>query len=368
MTEIVFVNDIGGWGGAERVLESVVGHHATDDELCLIVGTQGRLRDAARSHGVETVVERIPEDSRNFSGLYRWGKRVANEITERNPDLVYLNNLRSILFVSPHLRGTNLLWHEHNIQPSVVRRVAVNGLGVTFPDRIVAVSNAVARSYVRPIRRRKVDVVYNGLPRVPSDHEISHDFGEHYDVTPNDFIVLHPSSLQCWKGQSSLIRAAADICDERDNVRFLFLGDVNSETKYVRELRELTERLGVEKEVFFLEFIEDVVDAFVQSDVVVHTSIRPDPLPTVILEAMSTATPVIATAVGGVPEIVVDGETGYLVDTESPPQISNAISSLIDSPEMAIEMGRRGYDRFEQRFTEKRFLRDISAQIEAAIS
>jgi glycosyltransferase involved in cell wall biosynthesis len=100
----------------------------------------------------------------------------------------------------------------------------------------------------------------------------------------------------------------------------------------------------------FHGFITDLRDRLADLDVLVQPS-RADNLPLAILEAMAAGLPVVGTRVGGIPELVADGETGFVVDAESPTALAEALERVAESPGPRLELGRRGRERVNEHFS-----------------
>jgi len=116
-----------------------------------------------------------------------------------------------------------------------------------------------------------------------------------------------------------------------------------------QELRALAEELNLSHAVEFRGFIVDGRAAMEQFDIFVHPS-RWEGFGLVFLEAMAASLPVIATNVSSIPEIVVDGETGLLVDVDDVGELADAIIRLIENPQLAEKMGRMGRKRVQEKF------------------
>jgi glycosyltransferase involved in cell wall biosynthesis len=118
------------------------------------------------------------------------------------------------------------------------------------------------------------------------------------------------------------------------------------------ECTTLARTLGVQSAVHFLGFIDprELPVHYGRADLFVLASVR-ESFPLVLLEAMASGLPVVATAVGGIPEMVVDGETGLLVPANNSQALAHAINSLLDEPARMKAMGARGKERVRKHFT-----------------
>ncbi|MFX0197534.1 MAG: glycosyltransferase family 4 protein, partial [Candidatus Hodarchaeota archaeon] len=148
------------------------------------------------------------------------------------------------------------------------------------------------------------------------------------------------------KGHQYLIDAAPKIVSAFPDVYFVFVGDGPLRS----ELHFKVHQLGLDSQVLFLGFRSDVRDLLNAFDVFVLPSLY-EGLPNVVLEAMACGKPVIATEVDGTPEAVVQGETGILVPTQDSEALANAIIELLGDRRKVEEMGRRGRERVEMKFS-----------------
>jgi len=127
--------------------------------------------------------------------------------------------------------------------------------------------------------------------------------------------------------------------------RFVLVGDGPRET----ELRALAERLGVSNAVTFLGRRADVPALLARADVVCHPA-RMEGLPNAVMEAMAAARPLVATSVGGTPELVQDGIHGLLVPPEDPAALAAGILAVLRDPDRAARLARAAHARIESTF------------------
>jgi glycosyltransferase involved in cell wall biosynthesis len=168
-------------------------------------------------------------------------------------------------------------------------------------------------------------------------------------------IVGHLSEV---KGYPAFFKAAARVARLVDSVAFLVLGEETVKTGYREYLEELARSLGIAHCVYFLGWRADVATVLRAADVMVLPS-RAEGLPLSILEAMACGKPVVATRVNGVPEAVVDGTTGTLVEPDDDEAIAEALLRLFHKPDIARRMGAEARQVAETQFSVTRFVRDI---------
>lgn len=151
------------------------------------------------------------------------------------------------------------------------------------------------------------------------------------------YVIGTVASLRKEKDYFSFIKAAQQVLQQRTDVRFISVG----EGKLRGELEELVRQLGIQQYVFFLGFQRNTLDIMKAMDIFVLSSIT-EGLPTAILEAMSLGKPVVATAVGGVPELVREGENGFLVPAGDYMALASSILTFLDSASLRKRLGQRG--------------------------
>ncbi len=158
------------------------------------------------------------------------------------------------------------------------------------------------------------------------------------------------------KAHETFLEAAALVAAKRPEARFLVVGDGERRA----ELEALARRLGLARSVAFLGWRADLPAIYRDVDVVALTS-RNEGSPVSLIEAMAAARPVVATAVGGVPDLVEDGVSGYLVEPGQPAAVADRVLALLDDPERREAFGRAGRKRVDPAFDAARLLRDVDA-------
>ena len=156
------------------------------------------------------------------------------------------------------------------------------------------------------------------------------------------------SRLSKQKGLEFLLRAVPGILRNVPDSVFIIVGD--GELK--PELRQLAEKLGIEKKIIFAGFRKDVLEVMNIFDVFVLSSLW-EGMPLALLEAMALSKPIVATAVGGCRELVIDGENGFLVKPSEVSELSEAITTILRDSELASRMERNSRKKAEQYTVEK---------------
>jgi glycosyltransferase involved in cell wall biosynthesis len=197
----------------------------------------------------------------------------------------------------------------------------------------------------------KIKTIYNGidLKKIEMDNSsIRKELG----IDKKSKIISMIAKATWAKNIRLFLEIAEQITRHYSDVKFLLIGK-NLTRNYVKK------RFGIsaEQNVFMLGERKDIINILNGTDIFVLTS-RTEGLPNVIMEAMGASKPVVATNVGGIPELVVDGETGYLVPSNNVEKLSQAVIRLLENPRIAKKIGETGRKRIEELFSVDRMVKE----------
>lgn len=219
-----------------------------------------------------------------------------------------------------------------------------------FASAAVSNSRAGARYLQdRGIDARKIRVIYNGVSAVrvtATDDEIA-EARLRFEIPEGRRVVGIVGSLQEAKDHRTFLRAAASVKNQHLDSHFLIIGD----GELRGDLQRLAVELGIRDSVTFTGNQPRIAPIVALFDVAVLSSCDHEGCSNAILEAMGAGKPVVCTGVGGNAELVTDGETGFVVEPQSPAALAERICGLLSAPDTARQMGQRGRDRFERQFT-----------------
>jgi len=211
--------------------------------------------------------------------------------------------------------------------------------------------------------RRAIAVIRNGVdvdlfaPR-PPDESLRSSLG----LPPRAPLVVAVSRLNPMKGIDDYLKAVALLADRFAQARFVIVGDGASR----RELEEQARRLGIGERVVFTGTRLDVAAILSQATVSVAPSLS-EGLSNVVLESMAAGAPVVATRVGGTPEILEDGVTGLLVPPCDAPALAGAIGRLLGDAALARRLGEAARSRALQRFSMQHMVRETEGLYRALL-
>jgi glycosyltransferase involved in cell wall biosynthesis len=212
---------------------------------------------------------------------------------------------------------------------------------------------------VEKIRPEKIYVVYNGLnvSEVPQ-HKNNHSEKEKIGIS-NGPVIGMVGNFRGMKGHDIFIQAAQFLLKIRDDFHFLIVGDGKDRKKYELEVHSS----GLKNHFHFLGRIANVYNALNLMDIFVLPS-KWEGLPICILEAMVSKIPVIATDVGGIPEIVRKDQTGVLIPPNDPIALKDAVLKLLESSSFSQELVKRAHQEILQKFNQERMVRETVAVYE----
>jgi glycosyltransferase involved in cell wall biosynthesis len=244
-------------------------------------------------------------------------------------------------------------------------------LGGKYFNSVIAVSNAVRQEVIkrRWFREGKTFTIYNGINT--ANYENAHDgitLRKELGIHPKYPVVGMVANIRKIKGYHYFLEASSIIHRYNRNVQFLIIGNDWTEPGFtIAELKRYAEKTGVSQNLHFLGGREDVADLISLFDVAVLASLS-EGFSNVILEYMASSRPIVATEVGGNPEIVVHGETGLLVPPADAQALADAILSILEDEEAALRYGAAAKKRVEDKFGLGKMIREYEDLFERVIS
>ena len=250
-------------------------------------------------------------------------------------------------------------WHERHL----VRRVN------STCDAIVANAMAVRDRLVRTwgVSKDRVAVIRNGVDLerfVPVSRARRAHMKRELGLRETDCLAVMVTHLVPVKGVETLVDAAATLPREAPNARFVVLGG----GPLLDALRERARAVAIGQAITFIGDVSDVVPYLAAADLGVLSSLS-EGFPNAVLEYMAMGLPVVATAVGGVPELLgADGDCGYLVPAGAPAAIAERVALLMSDPDLRADMGRRGRLRIEALFGADRMVMEYGRLYDRLVS
>ena len=343
---IAHVNVGRGYRGGQRQTEILIRELASADVQQVLVARR-REPLAQRVKGENLEVKEVS------------GNPLSIAMATRGADLVHAHEgrgvygafLRSLISQTPYIvtRRVNNPLHDHWLTHKAYRRAAC----------VATVAPQIADIMSRYDFRIRLEVIHSSSSGLPVD---AAKFASIRNAFPGKLLIGHVAALDNrQKGQEFIIRVAMELQESHPDIQFLLVGGGDDEVM----LRKAAEGIN---NLAFAGFIDNVGDYLAASDVFILPSNK-EGLGSILLDAMEQRLPVIASRVGGIPDIVHDGENGILIDPGQPEQLKAGILRLRDAPELRREFGERGYlvaKDFSATVMTQKYLRLYQAAVNAS--
>jgi L-malate glycosyltransferase len=345
-------------GGQSQVKYTVMGLRALGHRAALVAHPEGELL-RRMSEGLDL----IPLAPRNEIDLAAaW--RLSRVVKQLRPEIIHAHDPHAVA-----MAATALSIASPTPRPPMVAsrriefRIGHNSFSrwkYSQVDCFLAISRAVRDRLVADgIPSRKIAVVHEGVDvervvAMPSGNVHAALF-----LPTHAPVVGNVGALVAQKNQHTLIEAAALVVRDVPDVRFVILG----EGELRPSLEEQIKHRHLERHVFLAGFRADVLELMKDFDVFALSSIQ-EGLCTSLVDAMAAGKPAVATAVGGVPEVVADGETGFLVASKDHHALAEKIVRLLKDERLRTQMGDAGLARARRLFTVERMVEETAAVYE----
>ena len=308
---------------------------------------------------------RLHELSRQGAFDLRLVRQLAAVIRGRQIDVVHTHAWGTLVegWLAARLAGVrNVVHGEHGTMETRPVNIAVQRRVWRRATRLLAVSNELAdrMSRVVGIDRKQIQVIPNGvdLPPAFSRDEMRAQLGIDHDT----LVALAVGRLVPVKNYRLLLAAARGLADTGRRWRFLIAGNGPLRD----ELESEISRLGLNNNVTLLGLRHDVPALMQAADAFVLTS-SSEGMSNTILEAMAAGRPVVATRVGGNPELVQEGITGMLVNPHGAGELCEALRALAANPARVRRMGNAGRQRVEREFSRERMIANYTQMYESVV-
>lgn len=344
MLSVLFIDTERVWrGGQDQLLALLQGLHRCGHRIHLICHPNSLLENHARRSGIAVYPLRI----RSEAGLVFFF-RLFFAIRRIRPQILAFNTPKAILLGTLASRFSSVrarvIFRRVNFP---LRKGIFTLIKYTWGiDCVIAISESIRlQMQVHGVPASKIRTIHEGI-----DLSLVPRLNRAETRRPGGPAVVGTvAHLSPEKGLKYLIEAASLIPEVQKQLRFVIVGD----GECLKELEQLVESKGLPDIFEFAGFHSDTFRYMKSFDIFVLPSLS-EGLSSAILEAMASSLPIVATKVGGIPELVADGENGLLVAPADPAALALAIQRLAQNPEEAIRMGLRGRERMEKHFTLER--------------
>lgn len=361
-TKILYVITKSNFGGAQKYVYDLARSLPTDQfEVLVALGGEGVLAEKLNNAHISTIyissLQRDVSFFKDFTSLITLWKLFRKE----RPDVVHLN--------SPKASGLGALagrcamvkkivftahgWAFNEDRSSLSRTLITffSWMTVLLAHKTIAVSDAVKNDTTNwPFVHNKITTIRNGIsvPQFTTCEDSRCELESISNSTfPTDaFIIGTVAELHKNKGLTYALNAFAELAPKHPHIFYVIFGEGEERA----ELQAIINEHGLEQRVFLLGFIKNAVQYMPGFDCFLLPSIK-EGLPYVLLEAGLAYRPVIATAIGGIPEIVEDTKTGLLVPPKDPSALARTITWMLSNQNERAILGRKLNEKIATSFT-----------------
>ena len=318
------------------------------EQVFCCLGKKGVLADRLEKDGIKV----FSLNKQNGLGLGLPFK-IRALIKKENPDIIEMHNtdpFQQGMLASFFMPNLVKIRTDHNsfASPISSKVLLFNRLLSKFCDKTIVVSNKLKRNLVvyEKIDPDQIFVIHNGvdLSKVGRTANVL-QVRKSFKLEKGSNVVTYIGGLREEKRLDVLVKSFSLVSKELPNSILLLVGD----GPLRRSLTELAKREGISAKIKFLGLRQDVYDLIKASNVVTLSSTS-EGISQTIMEAMACSKPVVATKVGGNPELVQDGKTGFLVPPENPEKLAEVIITLLRNKKLGERMGKNGRKRVEKYF------------------
>lgn len=354
MSRILFITHVGDPGGAEQVMVRLCEPLKTTSEVMLF--QNGAMEDILKNKGVAVSVCSMPDKMKDFKkengilGILRalpatlsMIRKVARKGREfdtivcMSQKAFVLASLAKPLMRKPIIWCMNDILSEDHFSRFLIKILVL--ISKYSANHVVLNSQASLDAWNAAGGQKNVTVMYPGsdvneFDEQLEDKETIKSYKEKFSPDDSPLIGIF-GRISPWKGQDVFLRSISRL----ENVRAVIVGGaLFGEEEYEQSLKDLAKDLGIEDRVTFAGHVSDVAKVMAACDIVAHCSTAPEPFGLVIVEAMLSRVPVIASDAGGAKEIVLHKETGQLTPISDDVELSKAIGKYLQNEEWTIDV------------------------------
>jgi L-malate glycosyltransferase len=366
MKHILYVLPYMNLGGTERQAFSLMNSLQQHYHISLLA-PDGLGANPFREAGFDYC--EFPRLEKNLlGGLKQFRQSLLTIHRQRTIDLIHIHAAHELMLLAklvlPNIPVIFTVHGYHGRQSGLGYFLAAI-FGNLFAEQVITVSQSERQMLESDrLQSHKTNLIYNGVAEPQIDLPRANHLATQFTCDqPNQVTIGTAARLSEAKGLEYLIVAISQLVDRHPNIKLIIAGD--GELK--ESLLKMVNNLGISDYVVFAGYIPDVHNLMHSFDIFVLPSLQ-EALPLACAEAMSMGKPVVATAVGGLPEQVVDGKTGFIVPPKDPLALATSIDKLISNPALLADFGRQGYQHYLQNFALPTMLHDTVDVYEKVMS
>ena len=282
--------------------------------------------------------------------------------------LIHTNNSREAITIGKGL-GLPVVWHLHG--PLAKRPTRSDRLALQLVDRLIAVSEYVADSVRHVgISDEKLVTIPNPCVMPTGDLRKARCLArKNFGIDTDALVFGIVARIVRWKGHVEFLLAAEQVlCQIPGSVAAIIGDGADFGTDYEQEIRKLAAASAYADRIVFTGYMPNMLTAYAMLDVLVHTSIEPEPFGLVITEAMAHGVAVVAANLGAPKEIIMDGIDGFLVDPKDARCLADTICNLLDDVSERERIAEAARRKVEKEYDPTRFSAAVAALYDTLLS
>lgn len=379
MKRILFLHAGAEMYGSDKVMFDLICNlDKSKYEPYVILPNDGYLVEALRQENIKVEIIPYPIIRRkyfNIKGIlsycinYQKYSRQLTVVAKREHIDIIHNNTSTVLegcYISRKLK-IPLIWviHEIILRPKFVFK-NISRVIAKFATSVVAVSNATKTHLEKTgyFKKTNIDVIYNGVDINRFNPNVDCNYlRKEWNIPKNAKVIGMLGRLNSWKGQSDFLTAVNMVLkDHKDTYAIMVGGTFAGEEWRKDELLKEISASPYHDRIIYSNYRTDSECIHKLFDVFVLPSTNPDPLPTVVLEAMATEKPIVGYSHGGICEMVKDNENGLLVAPRDTTALALAIKRLLDDETLNKKMGKKSLQRLQKNFSLAMYVNNFSKE------
>lgn len=379
MINILFLHAGAEMYGADKVMLDLIRNLDKNEfSAHVILPCEGILVEAMKKESINVEVIPYPIMRRKYFnpfGIVNYGFNLLKYSTiitkiarDRNINLVHTNTAATLegCYVSRKLKIPQL-WsiHEIIVNPKIMFKVTSKLISkfssITITDSGAVKDHLMTSGY---FNSEDIKVIYNGVDstRFSPESDCEYLYSE-WKIPKNAKIIGMIGRVNNWKGQGDFLKAANIVMERYPDVYTVFVGAAfEGEEWREKELAEAISSSPYKDRIINKGYRTDSEGIYKLYDVFVLPSTNPDPLPTVVLEAMATGKPIVGYRHGGICEMVKDGYNGYHADVRNPIDLAEKIIKLLDNDRLRETMGANSRERLRKNFSIEAYIDNYSKE------
>ncbi len=386
MINLLFIHQSGEMYGSDKTLLFLLKYlDKTRFTSVVILPTEGPLKIALENENIKVIIAPVLKLHRKMFSV----KEIYNFLNDSKKavstmdilhkthhfDIIYSNTLAVLLGINyARKRKIKHIWHIHEIieSPKLIKHFFLKLIQIKANTKIIYNSFATSKFWnVNKIIARKSVVILNGLESIKEslpEKEIQRIRLDFFNANSHEIVIALIGRINSWKGQAILLEGFVELAKLNTNIKLVFIGSTPPNQDYlVADLQNKIAECNIIEKVAIIPFQENIADFWQSIDIAVVPSTEPEPFGLVAVEAMLAKKPVVASNHGGLSEIVVNNETGLLVEPRNVNELIIALQKLIENEELRKSFGQKGYEKAIKEFSVEHYTKKIEGIFDAIL-